>query len=201
MERIFTVDDIIDCVNEYGVLPFWAEDEFSAWQLSGVSFMKLWNMREKAINSKKIAYGKFVNKKATFVSLEAFPYLCALRRDGYDFDSLSDEGRAPRREIELMNAVGTEPTRSYRLKQTLNMKGCDGVITSLQNKTYLCLTFEKSYMGTAMLSRPEDVFGYDYVRSAYNLSAEENAAKLLELCKGLYEFDEKTRSKILSSAI
>lgn len=201
MQRIFTPDDLIDCVNEYGILPYWVEDGFSAWQMSGVSFLKLWNMREKAINTQKIAYGKFVNKKATFVSLEAFPYLCALRRDGYDFDSLSDEGRAPRREIELMNHIGDEPVRSYQLKQSIGMKGFDGVITSLQNKTYLCLTFKKSYMGTAMLCRPEQLFGYDYVRSAYNLSVEENAAKLLELCKGLQEFDEKTRAKILSPAI
>lgn len=201
MERIFSPEDLIDCVNEYGILPFWVEDGFSAWQMSGVSFLKLWNMREKAINSQKIVYGKFVNKKSAFVSLEAFPYLCALRRDGYDFDSLSDEGRAPRREIELMNAIGTEPTRSYQLKQSLNMKGFDGVVTSLQNKTYICLTFKKSYMGTALLCRPEDVFGYDYVRSAYNLTVEENAQKLLEKCNGLQEFDDKTRAKILSPAV
>ena len=201
MERIFSVDDIIDCVNEYGILPFWDENGFSMLQFSGVSFMKLWNMREQAINSQKIVYGKFVNKKATFVSLEAFPYLCSLRRDGYDFDSLCDEGRAPRREIDLMSQIGTEPTRSYQLKQSLGMKGFDGVVTSLQNKTYLCLTFKKSYMGTAMLSRPEDVFGYDYVRSAYSMSIEENASKLMELCPGLNEFDEKTRAKILSPAI
>lgn len=201
MERIFSVDDIIDAVNEYGILPFWTEDGFSASQMSGVNFLKLWNLREQAINSQKIAYGKFVNKKATFVSLAAFPHLCALRRDGYDFDSLSDEGRAPRREIDLMNAVGDRPTRSYQLKQSLGMKGFDGVITSLQNKTYLCLTFQKSYMGTAMLSRPEDVFGYDYVRSAYDMSVEQNAQKLTELCKGLNEFDQKTRDKILSPAV
>ena len=201
MERIFSPDDLIDCVNEYGILPFWVEDGFSAWQMSGVNFLKLWNMREKAVNSQKVVYGKFVNKKSTFVSLTAFPYLCALRRDGYDFDSLSDEGKAPRREIELMSAIGTEPTRSYQLKQSLNMKGFDGVVTSLQNKTYICLSFKHSYMGTAMLSRPEDIFGYDYVRSAYSLSAEENAQKLIELCKGLKEFDEKTRAKILSPAV
>ena len=201
MERIFSPDDLIDCVNEYGILPFWVEDGFSAWQMSGVNFLKLWNMREKAVNSQKVVYGKFVNKKSTFVSLTAFPYLCALRRDGYDFDSLSDEGKAPRREIELMSAIGTEPTRSYQLKQSLNMKGFDGVVTSLQNKTYICLSFKHSYMGTAMLSRPEDIFGYDYVRSAYSLSAEENAQKLIELCKGLKEFDEKTRAKSLSPAV
>ena len=201
MKRISSVQDIIDCVNYYGILPFWNESGFSASQLSDVSFMKLWNMREKAINSGEIAYGKFVGKKATFVSLAAFPHLVSLRRDGYDFDSLVDEGRAPRREIDVMNAVGDKPTPSYALSKSLDIKGFDGVVTSLQNKTFLCLNFKKSYMGTALLCRPEDVFGYDYVRSAYDLSAEENADVLVRTCPGLAELDEKLRAKSLLPAV
>ena len=201
MKRISSVQDIIDCVNYYGILPFWSEDSFSAWQLSDVSFMKLWNLREKAVNSLQVAYGKFVGKKATFVSLAAFPHLASLRRDGYDFDSLTDEGRAPRREIDVMTAVGSEPTPSYALSKSLGIKGFDGVVTSLQNKTYLCLHFKHSYMGTALLSRPEDIFGYDFVRSAYYLSVEQNAQILLDTCPGLHELDEKLRDKSLLSAI
>lgn len=199
--RIASVDDLIACVNEFGILPFWVEDGFSAWGMSDVGFLKLWNMREKAIGTRTVAYGKFVNKKATFVSLEVFPYLCALRRDGYDFDSLCDEGRVPRREAEVMNAVGEEPVPSYALGKSLNMKGYDGVVTSLQNKTYLCSMFQKSAMGTALLCRPENIFGYDFVRSAYSLSPEENANKIKALAKGLNEFDEKTAAKILSPAV
>ena len=182
MNKIHTAEDLIAAVNEYGVLPFWT-------------------LREQAINTNEFVYGKFVNKKATFVSKEVFPYLAALRRDGYDFDSLTDEGKAPRREVEIMNAVGDKPTPSYTLGKSLQMKGFDGAVTSLQNKTYLCLNFKKSAMGTALLCRPEDVFGYDYVRGKYSLTPQENAAELLRLAKGLYEFDKKTRDKILSPAI
>ncbi len=198
--KIHTVDDLIDCVNEYGILPFW-DESFSAYAMSAVNFMKLWVLREKAVNSLKVAYGKYANKKMTFVSLDVFPHLAALRRDGYDFDSLSDEGRAPRREIEIMSAVGEVPTPSYELGKKLEMKGYDGAVTSLQNKTYLCVTFKKSSMGSAMLNRPEDVFGYDFVRSKYGLSAEQNAQEIIKLAKGLQFFDEKTRAKILSSAV
>ncbi len=201
MDKIHTAEDLIAAVNEYGVLPFWTDAGFSAWQMSGVNFNAFWTLREQAINTNQFVYGKFVNKKATFVSKEVFPYLAALRRDGYDFDSLTDEGKAPRREVEIMNAVGDKPTPSYTLGKSLQMKGFDGAVTSLQNKTYLCLNFKKSAMGTALLCRPEDVFGYDYVRGKYSLTPQENAVELLRLAKGLHEFDEKTRDKILSPAI
>lgn len=201
MDKIHTAEDLIAAVNEYGVLPFWTDAGFSAWQMSGVNFNAFWTLREQAINTNEFVYGKFVNKKATFVSKEVFPYLAALRRDGYDFDSLTDEGKAPRREVEIMNAVGDKPTPSYTLGKSLQMKGFDGAVTSLQNKTYLCLNFKKSAMGTALLCRPEDVFGYDYVRGKYSLTPQENATELLRLAKGLLEFDEKTRDKILSPAI
>ena len=201
MNKIHTAEDLIAAVNEYGVLPFWTDEGFSAWQMSGVNFNAFWTLREQAINTNEFVYGKFVNKKATFVSKEVFPYLAALRRDGYDFDSLTDEGKAPRREVEIMNAVGDKPTPSYTLGKSLQMKGFDGAVTSLQNKTYLCLNFKKSAMGTALLCRPEDVFGYDYVRGKYSLTPQENAAELLRLAKGLYEFDKKARDKILSPAI
>ncbi len=201
MDKIHTAEDLIAAVNEYGVLPFWTDEGFSAWQMSGVNFNAFWTLREQAINTNEFVYGKFVNKKATFVSKEVFPYLAALRRDGYDFDSLTDEGKAPRREVEIMNAVGDKPTPSYTLGKSLQMKGFDGAVTSLQNKTYLCLNFKKSAMGTALLCRPEDVFGYDYVRGKYSLTPRENATELLRLAKGLHQFDEKTRDKILSPAI
>lgn len=201
MDAIKTADDIIGAVDRFGFLPFWAEESFSAWKYSAVSFMKLWNLREKAVNSQKLAYGKFVCKKATFVSLKALPYLCAMRRDGYDFDSLVDEGRAPVREKEVMGAIDG-PTPSYALGKSLGMKGFDGVVTSLQNKTYLCLNFKKSSMGSALLCTPESLFGSELVRSAYDMSVSGCAEKLKTLCAdALSHYDEKTAAKILSAAV
>lgn len=201
MAKLKSAEDIIAATDEYGILPFWTDTGFSAWMMSGTDFNTFWGLREKAVNSQKIAYGKFVNKKATFVSLSVFPYLCALRRDGYDFDSLEDEGRAPRREITVMHAVGNVPTPSYTLGKSLGMKGFDGTVTSLQNKTYLCLNFKKSAMGTALLCRPEDIFGAEFVRGKYSLTAAENVAEIQKRAAGLIEFGEKDRMKILSTAV
>ena len=201
--KIYNEDDLFAAVEKYGILTFWDETKLSAWTMSGVSFMKLWNIRERLINSKRVAYGKFANKKATFVSLSLFPALCALRRDGYDFDSLSDEGLCPHRESLVMDAVfaaNGEPVARYALGKSLAMKGYDSVVDSLQNKTYLCMTFKKSMMGTALISTPEDIFGYDFVRSEYSTPTDK-LVKTLSEAQGLCDFDEKTLGKILSKAI
>ena len=79
MDKIHTAEDLIAAVNEYGVLPFWTDEGFSAWQMSGVNFNAFWTLREQAINTNEFVYGKFVNKKATFVSKEVFPYLASIR--------------------------------------------------------------------------------------------------------------------------
>ncbi len=56
--------------------------------------------------------------------------------------------------------------------------------------------------GTALINRPEDVFGYVYVRAKYALSARENADEIsARAAKALKEFSEKERAKILSPAI
>lgn len=202
MKKIFTLDDLIDDINETGMLLFWDEQLTSAWTLSGVNFNALWELREQAVNSKRIAYGKFIRKKSTFVSLDLLPHLCALRRDGYDFDSLLDEGRVPNREALIMEAVekAGAPAPSYALGKTLGIKGYDACVTSLQTKTYLCVTFKKSAMGTALLSKPEDVFGYDFVRSAYSTSNEENA-RILSAAPGLSVFTDAEKQKLLSPAV
>ncbi len=200
--RIQDEDDLIDAVNKLGILRFWTEEELSAWTISGVNFMTLWNVRERAVNSKKIVYGKFVQKKATFVSLDVFPYLASLRRNGYDFDSLSDEGLISNRESMIMNAVGNTQSPSYALGKSLGIKGYDGAVTALQDKTYLCLQFKKSSMGTALLCRPEDIFGYDYVRSQYALSPDECALEIKQKARaGLDCFTETELNKILSPAV
>ena len=202
MEKIYDLDELIARVDECGILRFWTESDLSVWTLSGIGFNAMWDLREKAVNSKRVAYGKFVQHKATFVSLDLLPYLCAMRRDGYDFDSLSDEGLVPNRETLIMKAVGTEQIPSYALGKSLGIKGFDSAVTSLQNKTYLCLQFKKSAMGTALLCRPEDVFGYDFVRSKYNLSPAECAEYIkTRAAIGIAPFSDKDRKKILSPAI
>ena len=87
--RIKNENDLTECVEHYGILRFWDETRLAASTLSDISFMKLWNVRERAVNSERVAYGKFVLKKAAFVALDVLPYLVSLRRNGYDFDEIA----------------------------------------------------------------------------------------------------------------
>lgn len=201
MKSISTEQELIDAVNEYGILPFWSEEYFCAYSMSAVNFNAFWTLRERAVNSRKIAYGKFVNKKAAFVSLALLPHLCALRRDGYDFDSLSDEGKAPRREITVMENIKPDGTRSYELGKSLDMRGYDGVVTSLQNKTYLCLQFAKSAMGSALLCTPESLFGSDFVRSEYNTDMRKLRDFLIKRSLGLRDFTADFLNKTFSPCV
>lgn len=201
MKSISTEQELIDAVDEYGILPFWSEQSFCAFSMSAVNFNAFWVLRERAVNSQKIAYGKFVNKKATFVSLALLPHLCALRRDGYDFDSLSDEGKAPHREITVMENIAKDGTRSYELGKSLGMRGYDGVVTSLQNKTYLCLQFAKSTMGSALLCTPESLYGSDFVRSQYNTDARKLREYLIEHSPGLRDFTADFLNKTFSPCV
>ncbi len=73
--KIVSANDLYNAVEKYGILLFWDETLTSSSTLSGVDFNTLWNIREELVNSKKVAYGKFVRKKSTFVSLSLFPYL------------------------------------------------------------------------------------------------------------------------------
>ncbi|MCI9459119.1 MAG: hypothetical protein HFJ21_01490 [Clostridia bacterium] len=201
-KKIRTVDDIIAATEEYGFLTFWDAEKTAASTLSAIDFNTLWDLREQAVNSHRVAYGKYFRKKMTFVSLELFPHLCALRRDGYDFDSLADEGKAPRREILVMDAVNADPAPvpSYALGKSLAIKGFDAAVASLQNKTYLCVTFKKSAMGTALLDTPEDIFGSELVRSAYGLSNAQNA-EILSKAKVFKEYSDEEIKKALTPAV
>lgn len=50
-----------------------------------------------------MAYGKFFDKKAGFISVEWVPVFANYRRDGYDFDALYEDGKAPLKHKKIMS--------------------------------------------------------------------------------------------------
>lgn len=80
-----------------------------------------------------------------WLGLEWLPYFANSRRDGYDFDSLWEDGKASRRQKKIMDLFeDTEELYSNEMKSLGGFgkggeKGFDGTVTDLQMKTYLCV--------------------------------------------------------------
>ena len=111
-ECLHTVDDAIAYINEIGFLPLF-KNEIPGFSLeertvpeywwSGDTEVDPWEWREIIARRVEVAYGKFFDKKAGFISKEWLPYFANYRRDGYDFDSLWEDGKASRRQKKIMD--------------------------------------------------------------------------------------------------
>lgn len=197
--RIKNTDQLVEYINKVGFLPLFSND------IKGFSLEEKtcayhwfcenpqtdpWIWREELAKSGRVVYSKLFDKRAGFVSLEWFPHLLNMRRDGYDFDSLIDEGIAKRRETLIMNLFLNDDNSKYSCdikKQAGFSKGGEknfnGVITDLMMKTYLVLSDFKQRknkkgepygMKIAIYSTPESIWGYDEVTKAYTDSPEKS---------------------------
>lgn len=111
-ECIHTVDEAIEYINSVGFLPLFKNDipGFSLeertvpeYWWSGDKEKEPWEWRQIIAERGNILYGKFFCKKAGFITKEWFPYFANYRRDGYDFDALYEDGKAPIRQKKIMD--------------------------------------------------------------------------------------------------
>lgn len=209
-ECLHTVRDAINYINEVGFLPLFKNDipGFSLEERTvpeywwcGDPKVDPWEWREQIAGSGEVAYGKFFEKKAGFISKEWLPYFANYRRDGYDFDALWDDEKASRRQKKIMDCFTETPELySNDLKQRAGFgkggeKGFDGTITDLQMKTYLCVRDfrqRKNKKGElygwpiAIYTTPEALWGYDMVTAQYQSSPEESGKCIADHMKEVY---------------
>lgn len=207
--RLRNVDDLVSFVEKVGFIPLFSNniEDFSveehcaakSWW-TGNAATDPWEWRAAAAAGGRVAYGKFFGGKAGFISAQWLPYFANYRRDGYDFDSLSDEGRAGRREAKIMELFDShEELFSFEAKELGGFgkggeKNFQGIMTQLQMKTYLVVRDfryrrnkrgEEYGMSVAVYTTPERIFGYDTVSAAYSEepadSCERIVARLMEL--------------------
>ncbi len=154
-----------------------------------------WIWRMLLAEDPDIAYGKVFKGKAGFISKEWFPYFASYRRDGFDFDTRYEVGKASYRSKKIIDLFEQQSLiASYRIKSMAGFskngeKGFESTLTLLQMQTYItlrCFTRKQSRAGgyygwhIGVFSLSEDKFGYDYVRSAYRLGTEGAGEKLME---------------------
>ena len=196
-------DDLLELVREVGFLPLFSNDipGFSVeehtppadWWTG--SSLDPWDWRQLLAPHPDIAYGKFFDRKAGFVSREWFPDFANYRRDGYDFDARYDDGLAPRGDLELYNLIDQNaPILSKPLKQLGDYrkggkKGFDGAITRLQKQCYVLIS-DFGYAtdkegnqygwGIAEYSTPEKFLGRRFTDKVYQRSPEESCHRVVK---------------------
>lgn len=218
---IHTVEELTEYINRVGFLPlfqneitgFSVEEHTSAdYWWSGDAARDPWEWREIVAARGEIAYGKFFGGRAGFISKDWLPVFANHRRDGYDFDALWDDEKASFRQKKIMDQVGEGvEILSNELKEKAGFgkdgeKNFEGTVTALQMSLYLCVKefrCRKNKKGEfygwpiAVYTRPESLWGYEHVTSAYGEKPEESRQKILERMRELYpHITEKQAGKI-----
>lgn len=189
--RIRSWRELIDWINEIGFLPLFKneiegfsveEHTSNLFWWTGDPEQDPWTWREIIARSGEVAYGKFFGGKAGFISKEWFPVFANYRRDGYDFDTLWEEGLASGRSKKLMDILEQqEPMLSTDLKKVAGFgkggeKNFPGILTQLQMQTYLVVQDFRQKVSKAgiaygmpicVYTTPERLWDYDTVASAY----------------------------------
>lgn len=210
---LHTVEEAIAYINEVGFLPFFSND-IPGFSLEERTVSEDWWCDDKAkdpwiwreiiAESGNIAYGKFFYNRAGFITKDWLPFFANYRRDGYDFDALWDDEKAPLRSKKIMDMFAEENSDaeifSNELKQKSGFgkdgeKGFEGVITSLQMQTYLCIREFKQRKNKkgesygwpiAVYCTLEHLFGRDIVSRAYTEPATESGKRIVKHVMELY---------------
>ena len=210
---IKNVDDLAQYINQVGLLPLFRNDipGFSAEEhtaaedwFSGDPDTDPWEWRKIIAERGEIAYGKFFDNRAGFISRKYLPAFVNYRRDGYDFDARWEDELASVRSKKIMDLFsGDQSDRelySFEVKKLAGFgsggeKNFEGVVTRLQMQMYLCVrdfrrrknkNGDEYGWGIAVYCLPEHIFGAEFVRSEYTEDPKDSARKVVCRIKELF---------------
>ena len=229
--RIRTAAELVSWVNEIGFLPFFANDVpgFSAEEhtaarawWTGNPSTDPWEWRELIAAEHEIAYGKFFDGRAGFISRRWLPCFANARRLGWDFDGKWQDGRAPAREKAIMayfmNVESTDEPEftgaailSTELKHKAGFgkggeKNYHGIITGLQMQLYLVIAgFRRRTskrgaafgMPVSVLMTPESVWGYETMTADYGEEPSASWQRIYDHTRTLWPADDASIIKLI----
>ena len=200
-------EDVIREVGRVGLLPLFAgggvrglsveERTPSAWWWSDTE-RDPWYWREQIAASGRAVYGKFFGGKAGFVSLDCFPRFANVRRDGYDFDALYEDGKASIRCKKIMDCFAlADELPSYELKNLAGFgkggeRNFEGTVAKLQQQAYLVIRAFRRRRNArgleygwpvAVYTPAEHLVSPELIAAAYREEPSESAQKLLGILK------------------
>ena len=220
--RLKTPDDLLELVRCIGFLPlfsneikgFSVEEHIwsSSWWTDDPS-SDPWTWRQLLASNRYIAYGKFFDKKAGFISMDCIPDFTNYRRDGYDYQGMYEDGKMNGRSKRVLDvlelnedAVGLEMMSSDIRKRAALEKGFEGTITDLQMHGFLIMSDfqrkrnrqgEEYGWHVATLETPETKWGYDFVNGV-DCHPDESWDKISEqIRKHFPEAEDKSVRKVL----
>lgn len=221
-ECLHSPEDLLELILKIGFLPlfsngipgFSVEEHTTAadWWTDDPA-TDPWAWRQVLAPDKRVAYGKFFDKKAGFVSREWFPCFANYRRDGYDYEGLYEDGKMTSRCRRIMDilelnddAEGLGLLSCDIRKRAALEKGFEGALTDLQMKTFLIMSDFRQRRNrrgeaygwhVAELMTPETKWGYEAVNSCGE-KPEASWGRICEQIRKHYpEADEGAVRKIL----
>ena len=220
--RLKSPEEAAELIRRIGFLPlcsvgiagFSLEERVPAWDWwSDDPSRDPWIWRMILAEYDDIAYGKFFDRKAGFISKQWFPAFANYRRDGYDYEGLHEDGKMKGGAWKILNtlkldeyAVGAEMMSGQLRKAARVEKGFDGLLIELQMQSFLLISRFRQKMNKKGIAygwhlpsfmTPETKWGYDFVNSE-DVKPEQSCLKMAEQI-ALYfpEADQKTIKKII----
>jgi len=202
-ERIASCAQLRSLVLETGFLPLspcavpgFSVEEMTrdmAWW-SGDPEKDPWRWRERIAAQGEIAYGKFFDKKAGFVSKEWFAHFANARRDGYDFDTAYELGMAPSGAKRIMDCLANDALVPFpTLKRACGQIGLTAGLSFLQTRAYVVIrgtmlrrkkTGEEYGWPCNLFSTAEALFGEESVRARYDTAPSRSREIILKHLSG-----------------
>ena len=230
--RIRSAAELTAWVDQIGFLPFFANEvagfsaeehvAASAWW-TGNRATDPWEWREAIAAAHAVAYGKFFDGRAGFISPRWLPRFANARRNGWDFDGKWQSGAASQREKAVM-AFFVDPESedepvftnaailSTDLKHRAGFgkggeKNYPGILTGLQMQLYLVIGgFRRRQnkrgsdygMPVSVIMTPESIWGYAMMSSAYSEKPAESWQRICEHTRDMYpDADESSILKLI----
>ena len=218
---IHTADELLKLINKIGFIPLFKNgiEGFSVEEHTvpedwwcGDPEIDPWEWRTQIAASGKAVYGKFFDKKAGFISKKWLPYFINYRRDGYDFESYWEDGKASLRQKKIMDVFDIDSEIFSNVLKTEagfgkgKEKNFDGVLTSLQMSLYLCVRDFQCKINkkgepygwpVAVYSLPEHLWGTEYAMKAYDEDPEKSHERIIKQIKKYYpDAEEKELKRI-----
>ncbi len=208
--RFCSADDVVRRIHETGFLPFFStaipgfsvEEHTCAWDWwTDDPVTDPWNWRMEIAARDDIAYGKFFDRKAGFISKKWFPAFANHRRDGYDYEGLYEDGKMKNQAKRILDAlelnedaVGLELMSGELRKNAALEKGFDNVLVDVQMQSFLLISrFQQKInkRGEAYgwhlpsFMTPETKWGYDFVNGESE-SPEESRERIYAQIKAFF---------------